>query len=98
MILLSKKENELNKDELLKLDIMKTLAMGKGYNPDDKKLKLDFRDGTNFERTSRLLIAKYNIELKRKSKDEKEQSTSEKTSPETPTKKKKKKKELPKNN
>lgn len=65
MILLSKKnENELNEQEKLKLEIMKTIANAKGYNPEDKKINLDFRDGSTFEKAARFLIARFDIKYK----------------------------------
>lgn len=65
MILLSKKEKELKKEDRLKLEIMKTLAIAKGYDPKDDKITLDFRDGSAFEKASRFLTAKFNISLKK---------------------------------
>lgn len=80
MILLSKKENELTKDEELKVEIMKTLAMAKGYDFKDDKLDLDFRDGSGFEKAARFLVAKFDIVQKKKKENkvvikEKEKTT-----------------------
>jgi len=65
MYLLTKKENELTKKEELKLEIMKALAFGKGYNADNPDIELDFRDGSNFENTANLLVLRFEISLKK---------------------------------
>jgi len=65
MILLSKKENELNEEEKLKIEIMKTIAAAKGYDVESKTVNIDFRSGSAFEKASRFLLAKFDIKLKK---------------------------------
>lgn len=70
MILLSKKENELNKEEKLKIEIMKVIAIAKGYEiSENSKFDLDFRDGSSFEKTAKLLLFKFDISYKQKRKE-----------------------------
>ena len=66
MMLLSKKENELTKEELLKVEIMKTMAQAKGYSLDAEGQDLDFRDGSRFEKIARSLMANFEISSKSK--------------------------------
>ena len=69
MILLSKKENEMNEEEKLKLEIMKTVAVAKGFEiGNNSKFDLDFREGSSAEKISRFLLAKFNISFKQREK------------------------------
>jgi hypothetical protein len=78
MILLSKKEYELNTEEKLKVEIMKTLAQAKGYSSEDQRLQLDFRDGSGFEKAAKILMAKFNITKKVKNSEPEKQKSEEK--------------------
>ncbi len=65
MILLSKKENEMTKEDFLKLEIMKTIAVAKGYDLKNEKFDLDFRQGSAFEKAARFLMVKFDISQKK---------------------------------
>ena len=87
---------------------MKTIAAAKNYDSSDKRLKIDFRDGSAFERAAKFLLAKFNMSLKNdktpkvkkekteenSEKDEVENSTTNESTANKPPKKKKRKKSL----
>lgn len=63
-MLLDQKENEMNKDQLLKIDLMKTMAAAKGYDADAPGIELDFRMGSAFYRSATMIIEKFDIKKK----------------------------------
>lgn len=63
-MLLSKKESEMTEDEVLKLDIMKTIAIAKGCDPKNSRTSLNFKDGSSFEKAARFLVVKFDIKRK----------------------------------
>ena len=65
---LSKKQEEMTEEELLKLEIMKTIAVAKGYDPKGG-VSLNFKDGSTFEKAARFLMAKFDISEKKPKKD-----------------------------
>jgi hypothetical protein len=64
MQLLDKNENLMNDQEKLKLDLMRTMAFGKGYNLEDKNVQFDFKEGSNFERVAQAILNRFDIKLK----------------------------------
>jgi hypothetical protein len=71
MVLLDgdKKIENLNEEEKLKFEIMKTIAISKGIDTNDSNMDVDFRSGSNFFRTASILLAKFDIKIKKRNEE-----------------------------
>ena len=64
MHLLDKREREMDKEEKIKLELMRTLIVCKGYNLRDAGVDFDFRTGSNAEKTATMLLKRFDISFK----------------------------------
>jgi hypothetical protein len=91
MILSSKNKEDMSKEELLKLDIMTTLAEAKGYSLNGPE-KLNFQEGSAFDKAASLLISKFDISVKGETKKPKEKADKDVSTENSSSKKTTKKK------
>lgn len=61
----NKKPEELMGGEKLKYEIMKAIALGKGINVSDPNISLNFTSGSNFSKAANILMARFDIKLKK---------------------------------
>lgn len=71
MHLIEKKEKEMSPEEHLELEVMRSLAVGRGFNLRDTSVDFDFREGSNFSRMARCLLKRFNITFKEKADEKK---------------------------
>ena len=71
MHLIDKKEKEMTADEHLVLEVMRSLAVGRGFNLRDTQVDYDFRDGSNFSKMANCLLKRFNVTFKEKSDEKK---------------------------
>lgn len=71
MHLINKKEKDMNEQERLELEIMRTLAVGRGFNLRNTKVDFDFRDGSNFSKMAKYLLKRFDISFRDKADEKK---------------------------
>lgn len=64
MQLIDKRESEMSPEEKLKLELIRTLAAGRGFNLRQPGARFDFRNGSNFGKMADFILSRFAIEFK----------------------------------
>jgi len=67
--LINSREKGMSKEEKLKLELMRTLAAGKGFNLREQTVDFNFRTGSNFSKMADFLLKRFDINFKNKGEE-----------------------------